>query len=66
MRIDMHSHVIPERVVAALAASPAEFAARVEGEGAARKVIHEQGYRPRRRCSITGPSSTSRSRRRAS
>jgi len=45
MRIDMHSHVIPERVVAALAASPAEFAARVEGEGAGRKVVHEQGYR---------------------
>src|SRR4051812_36015161 len=44
MRIDVHSHVIPGRVVAALAASPTEFAARIDGEGATRKVIHEQGY----------------------
>jgi aminocarboxymuconate-semialdehyde decarboxylase len=44
MRIDVHSHVIPARMVAGIEASPASFAARVEGHGDARKVIHEQGY----------------------
>src|SRR5437763_9372605 len=44
MRIDMHSHVIPTRMVERMASSPDEFAARVEGEGPARKIIHEQGY----------------------
>src|SRR3954452_15724367 len=44
MQIDIHSHVIPDRIVAAIAADPARFRARVEGEGPARKIIHDQGY----------------------
>ena len=44
MQIDIHSHVIPERIVAAIAANPARFRARIEGEGANRKIIHDQGY----------------------
>ena len=44
MQIDIHSHVIPDRIVAAIAANPKRFRARIEGEGAARKVIHDQGY----------------------
>lgn len=44
MRVDIHSHVIPNRVVDQIELFPAEFSARVEGQGAARKVIHEQGY----------------------
>lgn len=44
MQIDIHSHVIPDRIVAAIAANPKRFRARVEGEGAARKIIHDQGY----------------------
>jgi aminocarboxymuconate-semialdehyde decarboxylase len=42
--LDIHSHVIPERIVAAIAADPARFQARVEGDGAARKIVHDQGY----------------------
>jgi aminocarboxymuconate-semialdehyde decarboxylase len=44
MQIDIHSHVIPDRIVAAIAADPRRFRARVEGEGPARKIIHDQGY----------------------
>jgi aminocarboxymuconate-semialdehyde decarboxylase len=44
MKIDIHSHVIPERIVGAIAADPKRFQARIDGDGAARKVIHEQGY----------------------
>src|SRR6201994_4380213 len=44
MQIDIHSHVIPDRIVAAIAANPKRFRARVEGEGTARKIIHDQGY----------------------
>ena len=44
MQIDIHSHVIPDRIVAAIAADPGRFRARVEGEGPARKIIHDQGY----------------------
>jgi aminocarboxymuconate-semialdehyde decarboxylase len=44
MQIDIHSHVIPDRIVAAIAADPKRFRARVEGEGTARKIIHDQGY----------------------
>jgi aminocarboxymuconate-semialdehyde decarboxylase len=44
MNIDIHSHVIPDRIVAAIAANPKRFQARVEGEGAARKLVHDQGY----------------------
>jgi aminocarboxymuconate-semialdehyde decarboxylase len=44
MQIDIHSHVIPDRIVAAIAADPKRFRARIEGEGSARKIIHDQGY----------------------
>jgi aminocarboxymuconate-semialdehyde decarboxylase len=44
MQIDIHSHVIPDRIVAAIAADPRRFRARVEGDGPARKIIHDQGY----------------------
>ncbi|WP_158807205.1 amidohydrolase family protein [Beijerinckia sp. L45] len=44
MTIDIHSHVIPERVVDAITADPARFQARVEGVGDARKIVHDQGY----------------------
>lgn len=44
MQIDIHSHVIPDRIVAAIAANPKRFRARIEGEGASRKIIHDQGY----------------------
>src|SRR6201996_1657870 len=44
MQIDIHSHVIPERIVAAIEADPKRFSARIEGEGANRKIIHDQGY----------------------
>ena len=43
-KIDIHSHVIPDRIVAAIAANPKRFQARIEGEGASRKIIHDQGY----------------------
>lgn len=44
MKIDLHSHVIPQRVVDAIAADPAGFSARLEGEGGSRRVVHDQGY----------------------
>ncbi|OPY97045.1 aminocarboxymuconate-semialdehyde decarboxylase [Bradyrhizobium sacchari] len=44
MKIDIHSHVIPDRIVGAIAADPKRFRARIEGEGPARKIIHDQGY----------------------
>jgi aminocarboxymuconate-semialdehyde decarboxylase len=44
VQIDIHSHVIPDRIVAAIAANPKRFRARIEGEGASRKIIHDQGY----------------------
>jgi aminocarboxymuconate-semialdehyde decarboxylase len=44
MRIDIHSHVIPTRIIDQITRSPGLFAARIEGEAHARKVIHEQGY----------------------
>ena len=43
-RIDIHSHVIPARIVDEIARSPKEFAARIEGESSTRRVVHEQGY----------------------
>ncbi|WP_142850841.1 amidohydrolase family protein [Telmatospirillum sp. J64-1] len=44
MRIDLHSHVIPPRIVQAITENPLDFAARIEGEGASRRVVHDQGY----------------------
>lgn len=43
-RIDIHSHVIPGRILDQIERFPREFAARLAGEPQARKVIHEQGY----------------------
>jgi aminocarboxymuconate-semialdehyde decarboxylase len=44
MQIDIHSHVIPDCIVAAIAANPKHFRARIQGEDPARKIIHDQGY----------------------
>lgn len=44
MRIDLHSHVIPSRIVEAIGREPQTFAARIEGEGANRRIVHDQGY----------------------
>jgi aminocarboxymuconate-semialdehyde decarboxylase len=44
VQIDIHSHVIPDRIVTAIAADPKRFQARIEGEGVSRKIIHDQGY----------------------
>ena len=44
MQIDIHSHVIPDRIVAAIERNPTRYRARVEGEGANRKIVHDQGY----------------------
>lgn len=44
MRIDLHSHVIPTRIIDAIAADPRTFSARIEGEGAERRIVHDQGY----------------------
>jgi aminocarboxymuconate-semialdehyde decarboxylase len=44
VQIDIHSHVIPDRVVTAIASNPKRFRARVEGEGSSRRIIHDQGY----------------------
>jgi aminocarboxymuconate-semialdehyde decarboxylase len=44
MNIDFHSHVIPQAFVSAIEADPARIAARIEGIGEARRVVHDQGY----------------------
>jgi aminocarboxymuconate-semialdehyde decarboxylase len=44
MRIDIHSHVIPDRIVIAIAVDPKRFRARIEGDGAGRKIVHDPGY----------------------
>jgi aminocarboxymuconate-semialdehyde decarboxylase len=44
MNIDFHSHVIPQAFVAAIEAAPVRIAARIEGQGATRRVVHDQGY----------------------
>lgn len=44
MNIDFHSHVIPPTFVSAIEADPARIAARIEGQGAMRRVVHDQGY----------------------
>src|SRR3546814_416707 len=44
MRIDLHSHVIPPRIIDAIAADPHTFSARIEGTGADRRIVHDQGY----------------------
>lgn len=44
MRIDIHNHVIPSRIIDGIARSPSRFAARIEGPPHARRVNHAQGY----------------------
>lgn len=44
MRVDFHSHVIPNRIIEVIAGAPERLKARVEGEGAGRRLVHEQGY----------------------
>ena len=44
MRIDFHNHVIPARMIDAIMRMPEAFAARIDSEGAQRKVVHTQGY----------------------
>ena len=44
MNIDFHSHVIPQGFVNAVEQQSSRLMARIEGEGASRKVVHEQGY----------------------
>jgi aminocarboxymuconate-semialdehyde decarboxylase len=44
VRIDLHSHVIPTPIIDAIGAAPDRLKARIEGEGASRRVVHEQGY----------------------
>ena len=40
----MHSHVIPRRVVEAIAERPEAFLARIEGRGDDRRLVHDAGY----------------------
>ena len=42
--IDVHSHVIPPEVVAAMEADPTALMARIEETGSGRVVRHDQGY----------------------
>src|SRR5437588_437092 len=44
MRIDLHSHIIPRRIVDAIGRDPQTFGAHIEGEGNNRRVVHDQGY----------------------
>lgn len=44
MRIDVHNHVIPARVVEHIASEPERFFARIEGESDVRRIVHDQGY----------------------
>lgn len=44
MNIDFHSHVIPQNFVSAIEKAPSRIAARIEGQGDARRVVHDQGY----------------------
>lgn len=44
MNIDFHSHVIPQAFVEAIAGNTLPLMARIDGSGAERKVVHEQGY----------------------
>jgi aminocarboxymuconate-semialdehyde decarboxylase len=44
VQIDLHSHVIPKRIIEAIAAEPERLKAKIDGEGVGRRVIHDQGY----------------------
>jgi len=42
--VDLHSHVIPRRMLDAIRQSPSVWGARVEPHGEAERVVHAQGY----------------------
>jgi aminocarboxymuconate-semialdehyde decarboxylase len=42
--VDLHSHVIPRRLLEAIRQAPGVWGARVEPHGAAERVVHAQGY----------------------
>lgn len=42
--VDLHSHVIPRRLLDAIREAPGVWGARVEPHGAAERVVHVQGY----------------------
>jgi aminocarboxymuconate-semialdehyde decarboxylase len=44
MKIDFHSHVIPQNFVSAIEDASIRIAARIEGQGEIRRVVHDQGY----------------------
>jgi aminocarboxymuconate-semialdehyde decarboxylase len=44
MIIDIHSHVIPSTIIAAISRDPKSFAARIESADGARRIVHDQGY----------------------
>jgi aminocarboxymuconate-semialdehyde decarboxylase len=41
-RIDVHNHVIPDELLDAIAANPARFRMRIDGEGAKRKMVRAE------------------------
>ena len=41
-RIDIHNHVIPDELLDAIAADPARFRMRIDGEGAKRKMVRAE------------------------
>ena len=42
--VDLHSHVIPHRLLEAIRRDPAAWGARIEPHGASERVVHAQGY----------------------
>jgi aminocarboxymuconate-semialdehyde decarboxylase len=44
MRIDLHSHVIPRRILDAIEADPRTFSARTDTTTHGRRMVHDQGY----------------------
>lgn len=44
MNIDLHSHVIPPRVVEAIRSRPEDYSARLVTDGDSTRVVHDQGY----------------------
>ncbi len=44
MNIDLHSHVIPQRIIDAINVQPTEFGAHCRHDGAQAQIVHDQGY----------------------
>jgi aminocarboxymuconate-semialdehyde decarboxylase len=42
--VDLHSHVIPRRLLDAFRQAPVAWGARVESQGTAERIVHAQGY----------------------